>query len=316
MKTKKNYPLDQSALYCCRSTAKLAEKLHTNKSILRKIERHIKYREFDQSKKNGNGTRHITAPSSELKKLQKRVYQYLRQVRRPEWLMAGEIGKSWVTNGQRHQDANYLLKFDIRDFFPNCKREYVFQFFSKTMRMPNDIASILASICTYDGAIVSGSPTSLVISYYAYQKMYEELSGLAENYNLTFTVYVDDLTFSSKFPIPKFVVQRVAKILIAYGHKLRLHKVKYYGKNSPKMVTGSVITPNHELTVPNHMRKNIVQGLFSIKNSETISKLKQKKQLRTLQGRLIAAKAIDYQIFPQISHFTEQNLLVLKNKKF
>ena len=41
-------------------------------------------------------------------------------------LISGEKGKCYIDNGKSHLNSNYFLTMDIKKFYDNCFREYVF----------------------------------------------------------------------------------------------------------------------------------------------------------------------------------------------
>ena len=58
------------------------------------------------------------------------VSSLIQKVERPEWLVSGEKGKCYIDNGKKHIHSNYFLTMDIKKFYDNCEREYVFLFFT------------------------------------------------------------------------------------------------------------------------------------------------------------------------------------------
>ncbi|GJM72667.1 hypothetical protein HMSSN036_48830 [Paenibacillus macerans] len=122
----------------------------------------------------------------------------MSNIRRPDWLISGEKGKSYIDNGKVHQNSSVFLTIDIKKFYDNCKREYVFRFFKDKMCCAGDVAGVLAEIVTFNGGIPTGCPTSQLIAYYAYEEMFENINKIASKHGCIFTLYVDDMTFSSK----------------------------------------------------------------------------------------------------------------------
>lgn len=252
--------------------------------------------------------RTINAPDAQLKRIQKRILKLLRYIERPDWLISGERGKSYVDNGQFHVDCNYMMTADIKSFYDNCRREPVYQFFIKKMKAAPDVAKALADIITYNGGIPTGCPTSQLLAYYAYEEMFKEVAHAAEDMNCRFSLYVDDMTFSSQTAFdPKVLSRRVDCILRCYGHHLKAKKVHYYPRNSDKSVTGTVITKDHKLAVPNKLRKNICDDFHVINNlSGSNNTVNQTTQLAQLIGRVNAAQAIQPSVFPEVSRLTNR----------
>ena len=300
MKTKvKRYPLNQCALYCCSSKRKLAKLLNLDDIGTRRIECLVKYIQFSIPKKSSEGVREITAPNNELKKVQRRILSLLQSIERPQWLISGERGKCYIDNGLAHIKSNYLLAADIKSFYDNCQREYVYRFFSQRMKTTPDIAKILTDLVTYGKGIPTGCPTSQIIAYYAYENMFCEIARIAQYYGCIFTLYVDDMTFSSQIAFdPRKLTRAIDITLRRYGHRLSRRKVKYYAIDDAKPVTGTIITKNHRLVPPNALQKRIYSGFQAHKNAPN-SQASVYEQA-ALKGRIQAARNIDSSIFPEI----------------
>lgn len=303
----RRYNINQCALYKCRSKKRLARLLRTTNDELNKVSELIQqYRSFTMGKKNG-GERKITAPPEGLKKIQKRILKLFVSVERPAWLISGERGKCYIDNGKYHQHSKYFLTVDIRKFYDNCSREYVYRFFQKTMHMTPDVAKILTDIVTLEDKVPTGCPTSQMLAFYAYQEMFESIHSTAsQKHGCLFTLYVDDMTFSSGTPFnPDQLSNDIDVILRKYGHKPKYSKVKYFPESKHKLVTGVVITENHELVVANNLRKKIYEGAIHQLNADKHSSPVSVKELRKLKGQLQAARNVDPRIFPEVTRFVD-----------
>jgi len=304
MNHKKKYPLHQCALYKCRSPMMLEKKLKTEKGVLDDISKIVVYNNFSIEKNFLGEMRSIQSPNRDLKTIQKRILKLLQKIERPNWLISGEKGKSYIDNGKAHLDAKYALTVDIKSFYGNCSREYVYSFFHERMQMDGDVAGIITDIVTYQNGIPTGTPTSQMIAYYAYEDMFNEISKVANKYNCTFTLYVDDMSFSSTgYFKHKTLISEIDIILRKYGHKLKSSKIKYYGKHQSKIITGTVVTQNNTLKVPNRNQKKIYDNFQEIKVIKCITKNNQQelKLYKTLRGQLTSAQGIEDSIFPEVN---------------
>lgn len=302
MKTvKRAYKIDQCALYKCGSKTRLASVLKVHPDVLKRLP--ISYHSFPIDKKNDKKFRLITAPDWALKRMQSRILQLLQNVERPEWIISGTKGKSYIDNGKIHCQNDYVLTLDIAQFYDNCRREAAYRFYRDTMKTSPDVAGILADITTHSNRIPTGCPTSQLIAYYAYENMFEEIHCYALQHNLLFTLYVDDMTFSSATAFNyKTIVADINDILNRHGHRLKLEKVKYYTKKKTKLVTGVAILPDHRLAVPNALQEKIYDGfigLTSHKKGETLS-LDEMKAYQRLMGRINSARGIAPDRFPEM----------------
>ena len=295
------YEINQCALYKCSNKKRLEHLLLLKENELKQIKEYVRYYNFSTPKKDGS-PRKITAPCDKLKRIQRRILRLLSPIKRPDWLISGERGKSYIDNGKSHIDSKYFLAMDIKSFYPNCQREYVFRFFTDVLYTAPDIAKILTDIITYNGGIPTGCPTSQLIAYYAYENMFKEIYEIALKYHCKFTLYVDDMTFSSNFPFnPKKLEQEIDIQLRRYKHKPKYSKVKYYPANTFKLVTGTTVSPDNQLLVTNNLRQKIVVNFKELKKNHGLSEDDRKKKIDSLKGQIQAARNVNEMIFPEIN---------------
>ena len=305
----KKYDITQCALYKCRTKKRLEYLLRLDPGGLKMIDSIIGYHKFEIDKKHSEEKREITAPDKTLKAIQRRILYLLHRVIRPEWLISGEKQKCYIDNGKAHLNGKYVLTIDIKKFYDNCTREPVYQFFVQKLKTSPDVAEILTNIITYNGGIPTGCPTSQIMAFYAYSDMFSEIFDLAKQHGCKFTLYVDDMTFSSKEPFsPHQLSQMIDRVLRKYGHKPKYPKVKYYGPSDYKPITGTVVTPEHSLAVPNGLQKTIYDAFQTVKpliGVETCSE-EDARQILSLKGQIQAACNIEDGKFPEIRRLTNQ----------
>lgn len=118
----------------------------------------------------------------------------------------------------------------------------------------------------------SGTPTSQILAYLANIDMYDEILEYTKSQNIKCSIYVDDITLSSKKPIKKMQVFEVKKIIKKHRHKVNSKKSIGYGSNEYKKVTGYVISPQHELVIPNKTRYKIKTKVTECKRTKKISR--------------------------------------------
>lgn len=305
----KKYDITQCALYKCRTRKRLEYLLRLDPGGLKMIDGIIGYHKFEIDKKHSDEKREITAPDKTLKAIQRRILYLLQRVIRPEWLISGEKQKCYIDNGKAHLNGKYVLTIDIKKFYDNCTREPVYQFFVQKLKTSPDVAEILTNIITYNGGIPTGCPTSQIMAFYAYSDMFSEIFDLAKQHGCKFTLYVDDMTFSSKEPFSSHQLsQMIDRVLRKYGHKPKYPKVKYYGPSDYKPITGTVVTPEHSLAVPNGLQKTIYDAFQTVKpliGVETCSE-EDARQILSLRGQIQAACNIEDGKFPEIRRLTNQ----------
>ena len=305
----RKYDITQCALYKCRTKKRLEHLLCLEPDGLKMIDSIVGYHKFEIAKKHSDEKREITAPDKTLKAIQRRILYLLHRVIRPEWLISGEKQKCYIDNGKAHLDGKYVLTVDIKKFYDNCTREPVYQFFVQKLKTSPDVAKELTDIITYNGGIPTGCPTSQIMAFYAYSDMFSEISDLAKQRGCKFTLYVDDMTFSSEDPFsPNQLSQMIDCVLRKYGHKPKYRKVRYYGPHDYKPITGTVVTPEHSLVVPNRLQKTIYNAFQTVKpliGAEICSE-DDVKQILSLKGQIQAARNIEGSKFPEIGRLVNQ----------
>jgi hypothetical protein len=158
------------------------------------------------------------------------------------------------------------------------------------MKCSPDVAEILAQICTCNGHIPTGSRISMPLAFWANHKMFDELKNIADTFEVTMTVYVDDITFTGS-SVNKIFVGTVKKIITRHGHIMHPAKSILYHKNSIKVITGVVIKDGKALA-KNEQHKNLYQDIELLKGFS--GKLSPPEELvnRTL-GRINSLSVIE-----------------------
>lgn len=303
----KKYDINQCLLYKCNSPRNLKKALKLTDEEYKDIVKLVKYHKFQIDKKDSVEKRNITAPDRRIKEIQTRILQLIQKVERPEWLISGEKGKCYIDNGKRHIHSNYFLTMDIKKFYDNCEREYVFRFFKDRMLMAGDLAGLCTDIVTYNGGIPTGCPTSQLLAFCAYENMFIEIYEVAQRYGCIYSVYVDDMTFSSEisFDVNR-MVNEIDRKLRKYGHKPKYKKIKYYSHGEFVPITGTIVTKDHELKVPNRLQKRVYDDFQEVKNykGRKLTQEEQKK-INSLKGRIQASENIEPGKFPEIKRLTK-----------
>lgn len=301
------HPIDQSRFYKLRSKRKLAEVLCTNPQELKRILRDASYR-ISQIPKAGGTFRTIYNPNPSLKRVQHRIGNLLSRIEMPSWTFFARKGVCYVDNARHHEGARYLIKSDLSSFYDNCDREHVYQFFKSTMKCSPDVAEILCDLTTYrldDGSTVipTGSPSAQIVAFLAYREMFDEIKTVADLYKCKFSLYVDDLAFSSRSGIsnPNNLERSISHIARQHGHCIKAEKTIYLDASTSKIITGVALSPSGETKAPNSLREATVNDLTQI-NQGDLSKI------GSCLGRINAAQMIERNLFADSKRQVEQIL--------
>lgn len=153
------------------------------------------YNTFTIAKRNG-GTRTIHAPSEALKSLQRRILHRLFNPLSAHPAATGFVpGRSVVDNARPHVGSDAVINIDLTDFFHSIPADRVRKAF-RALGWNGECAKILTNICTYEGRLPQGAPTSPALSNLVCRRLDERLSALIAPYGGHYTRYADDITVS------------------------------------------------------------------------------------------------------------------------
>lgn len=105
---------------------------------------------------------------------------------------------------------------DIRDFFPSIKDLQVIEALLRLGYSQRSV-ELLARLFTLEGRLPQGSPASPVISNWVFYPTDLALVELAQDLNVRYTRYADDLVFSGTGAPPPDLKDRVRGIVTAAG---------------------------------------------------------------------------------------------------
>ncbi len=230
----------------------LAYLLKTEKRKLLMIAQKPRYRTFSIPKKGG-GERMIETPFAELKKIQSILSNYLQSTYYFEKSNAAygfivgvrneEDRRNVVTNAQKHINQPFMVNIDLKNFFHAVSEKWVMKIFSKPpFNFKRDLPQVLAGLTTYQNRLPMGTPTSPVLSNFACRQLDVELTEFSKRMNFVYTRYADDMTFSAKQKIDAQAFNVLKGIIEKAGFTINERKLKFYGPNDPKIITGLIVT--------------------------------------------------------------------------
>jgi RNA-directed DNA polymerase len=237
------------------------------------------YTRFTIPKRRG-GERTIEAPSDKLKALQRRVVHRLLNPLPMHDAATGFVpGRSIVDNARPHVGSGVVINLDLADFFPTISADRVTEMF-RALGWDADAANLLARMCTNEGHLPQGAPTSPAISNLVCRRLDERLSRLAEHYKGNYTRYADDITLSlpglgrnkrlrkhrgqsrtdwpSKpaRPPTRSLLTLIRKIIEEEGFKIQMKKkVRVQRPHQRQTATGLVV--NQSVNLPRAARRRI-----------------------------------------------------------
>lgn len=275
---------------------KLVDKLRIRKlySISNNIENN--YRVYKIKKSNGM-FRIVYEPNFSLKYIQRQILKNILEEKKiSNYAKAYCKSICLKDNALPHVNKKIVLKLDIKDFFDHIRFFDIYNSCFSLAYFPKSVGMLLTHLCTYQGHLPQGAPTSAYISNLVLKEFDEELGNWCKERNISYTRYSDDMTFSGDFYSSE-LIRRVRKMLYRLGFELNDDKICVIRNSSKQIVTGVIV--NNKLQVDKTYRKRIRQEIYYIKKFGINSHLNQigcknkKQYLISLRGRILFVLQID-----------------------
>ncbi|PLK44359.1 retron St85 family RNA-directed DNA polymerase [Emticicia sp. TH156] len=219
------------------------------------------YYSFSIPKKNG-GYRVISMPFPSLMKVQRWIYENVLLKHQIHKVAKGFVKElSIKDNASEHLGSKELLKMDIQDFFPSISKKRIISIF-KRLGYNNKVSYSLASICCLNQCLPQGAPTSPTLSNIIAYKLDNRIQGLANKFNIIYTRYADDLTFSGD-TFPPFFYSTIQRILLEEGFNVNKDKTRLIKEGRQKIVTGISISSD-KMTIPKIKKREIRHAVYFI----------------------------------------------------
>ncbi len=256
-------------------------------SVVNSAESH--YRHFVIPKRRG-GEREIAAPYPALLECQQWVNnQILRRAKLHPAVHGFRRRRSIKSNAEKHLNKAHLLKMDLADFFPSITLRRVIHVFRQFGYAPN-VSFYLARLCCLHDVLPQGAATSPALSNIVATCLDSRLSGLAGKYNLQYTRYADDLTFSGE-RIPISFPEIVKEIVSDAGFSVRDEKTRLCRSEGKRVVTG-VSVSGEKVQIPRRYKRKLRQEVHYILRFGYLSHTSKRKirdpfYLDSVYGRLM-----------------------------
>jgi RNA-directed DNA polymerase len=190
---------------------------------------------------DGTFKKRILRPSkTNLKRIQSNIKSVLlSKVNLPSNVFGGVKTKSNITNAKRHQGNRFQFCTDLENFYPSIKSKMVYDSLIK-LKFSSEVARLITRLCTWKNNLPQGAPTSTHLSNLVFQDTDHKLIEFCKVNGLTYTRYIDDLTFSSQVCF-KHLTSQIIEIILEGSFKVNQRKTIYSGNQT---ITGIVVLPN------------------------------------------------------------------------
>ncbi len=244
------------------------------------------YKIFHISKRDG-GQRRIEHPAKETKAIQHALLELLFYKIKPSsiaYAFIPNLQSPLKKNAFLHSRFKYSVRIDFKDFFHSIKPEDLKRILIKEKKnigeIDDDDFELISSICfmknrfkDFDHLSV-GSPSSPYISNLVMLDFDDELIELKDKIDeyACVTRYADDIIFSTN---KKGNCNHFLKGLTELTRKIKnpslsinIDKTVFMSNGSKRIVTGLVITNNHQVSIGNSKKKEIRSKVYNFKKGE------------------------------------------------
>ena len=228
-----------------------------------------RYVSFQIPKKKPGEFRTIDAPNPTLKTIQQCLNHVFQLLYTPNNAAVGFAkGRSVVSGARVHLHQRYVYNIDLKDFFPSITSGRLFKRLqSKPFGLNAEMASLVTDLCCDKQVLPQGAPTSPTITNFICERLDRKLLKLATAYNLRYTRYADDITFSGMqnvFADNGRFCQSMRHIIEDEEHfKINEDKTRLSHRGERQEVTGLIVNDK-----PNVSRKYVRQLRTMLHNWE------------------------------------------------
>jgi RNA-directed DNA polymerase len=204
--------------------------------------------------KASHGYRNIEAPRRFLKIVQRWIYDHiLSDISIPSPVHGFVPDKDIFSNVQPHLRSKNIMVLDIKDFFPSIKQKQIKHVF-KELGFPLGVTILLSNLCTLDGRLPQGAPTSPALANITFSPIDNHLINLSKEWECEYTRYADDLIFSRNIRFTSKHKLRAIKIIEEAGFRSNPKKTRIIGSGGRQIVAGLVANEKGLPTRPKRMQ--------------------------------------------------------------
>jgi hypothetical protein len=207
-------------------------------------------------KKHG-GVREVFKPKQPFDTVSKNLYRSFTRIfsyGAPDHVHGFVRERSTITNASQHLAKKCVLRMDLEDFFPSIGAATI-KALLREQGYEGKVADSAVSLVTIGGKLPIGLSTSPLLSNLAFLSTDHSLAEYAQSEGLSFTRYVDDLTFSGD------VTDRhstdIARILDEAGWSVNTRKTVFMRRGGPQYVTGLYVGESDGPRIPRKLKRKM-----------------------------------------------------------
>lgn len=207
-----------------------------------------------------HGFRDIYAPAENLKAAQRLIVNWMQNVCKtlPHNAAHAYVNeRSALTACKVHQsnESKWMLKIDLKDFFPSCTGEFVFTQLKKIYPyclLSDESLRDLLRFCLLNDALPQGAPTSPIITntiMIPYDDAITKKLLSFEGIHYVYTRYADDLLISSKIKFRHDRVIRYLESILPDNLKIKHEKTRFGSTSGQNWNLGLMLNKDNNITL-------------------------------------------------------------------
>ncbi len=182
--------------------------------------------------KDGTIKERVIRPSKGvLKTIQTRIKnRILSKIELPINVHGGVKKRSNISNAKPHQGKKYHFTTDLQDFYPSISSRHVYETLL-SLGYSSHFSRLITKLTTWKYELPQGTPTSTHLANLVFLKTDIALIEFCNNLGITYTRYIDDLTFSSHQDFRPYL-NTILEIVKSGGFNISYRKTKYKGEQN------------------------------------------------------------------------------------
>ena len=209
------------------------------------------------SRKKHGGIREIFEPNPPFDAITKNFYRSFTKLlpyEAPDHVHGFVRGRSTVSNASQHLGKTCVLRVDLEDFFPSISAAMI-RTSLQAQGYGEKAADIAVSIVTIADKLPIGLSTSPFLSNLVFLSTDRSLAAYAQSEGLSFTRYVDDLTFSGE--VTDRHLADIGQILDGDGWSVNTRKTAFMRRGGPQYVTGLYVGEADGPRIPRKIKRRM-----------------------------------------------------------
>ncbi|MET8045869.1 reverse transcriptase family protein [Micromonospora sp. NPDC005215] len=216
------------------------------------------------SRKKHGGIREVFKPAPPFDAITKNLHRSFTDLlpyQAPSHVHGFVRGRSTISNARQHLGKSCVLRVDLEDFFPSIRAAMV-RASLEAQGYGDKAADTVVSIVTIASKLPVGISTSPFLSNLVFWDTDRSLAEYAESEGLSFTRYVDDLTFSGEVNDRHLV--DIERILDDAGWSVNTRKTAFMRRGGRQYVTGLYVGEVGGPRIPRKTKRRMRWILYTI----------------------------------------------------